>query len=78
MNFASGLGKMILTGGTSGLSEMFSGIKEGLSQAANKKIHEEQVDNFIMYVNLERIKYSIIKILFDKTIDSTNRDDQIK
>ena len=67
---------MILTGGTVGLSEMFSGIKEGLSLAANKKIHEEQIDNYIMYVNLEKIKFSIIKILFDQKID--NKDDKMK
>jgi len=30
MNIASGLGKMLISGGTNGLTEMFSGIKSGI------------------------------------------------
>ena len=60
---------------------MFSGFKDGLSHIANKKIHEGQVENYNMYVNLECIKFSIIKIFDNKNFinqEIDNKDEKDK
>ena len=46
---------------------MIKGVKEGVTLIVNKCIHQESIDNFLMFINFERVKYSIIKILLDKS-----------
>ena len=57
MSMMGGFSKVIVSGGTAGWGDLISGVKDGINSAINAKAKENDMENYILYLNLEKVKF---------------------
>lgn len=57
LGMIGGIGKLVMSGGTAGWGDLIGGLKEGLNAALNASMKQESIDNYNIYLSMEKVKF---------------------